>query len=352
MLRRITAILSLTLAASTPLHAAPTFPLPLPASYAGTLPCADCPGIDTRLNLLPDGQFQLRMTYQERPGSGFDQIGLWTTEKDKLVLKEGDTVVEQFQIQGKTHELLKLDMEGQPIPSKLNYALQHKSVYQPMKPRLTMQGLFSYFADAARFTPCATRQSMPVRMEGDYPALERAYMAQRKEPGMVLLASVDGQILRQPRMEGEGSEQALKVVKFIELGEASACPIADAPEDKTTSAAALEDRTWNLIQLGDMPVNAPKDRPGTHLVLMSKDKRVAGSGGCNRIMGGYTLDGAALKFSKMASTMMMCEESMDIEQRFLKALDQVSGWSLDADVLTLKDASGQALLKLRAATQP
>ena len=83
MLRRITAILSLTLAASTPLHAAPTFPLPLPASYAGTLPCADCPGIDTRLNLLPDGQFQLRMTYQERPGSGFDQIGLWTTEKDK-----------------------------------------------------------------------------------------------------------------------------------------------------------------------------------------------------------------------------------------------------------------------------
>jgi len=349
---RNAALLTLILAASNPLHAAPTFPQPLPASYAGTLPCADCPGIDTRLNLLPDGQFQLRMTYLEREGAGFYQIGLWSTEKDRLVLKEGDKVVEQFQIKGKTHELLKLDMQGQPIPSKLNYTLQHKNVYQPMKPRLTMQGLFSYFADAPRFTPCATHLSMPVRMEGDYLALERAYTAQRKEPGMALLAEVDGQILRQPRMEGEGSEQALKVVKFIELSSATTCPATDKPEDKTLTAAALEDRTWNLMQLGETPIVAPKDRPGAHIVLMSKDKRVAGSGGCNRIMGGYALEGSKLSFSKMASTMMMCEESMALEQSFLKTLDTVASWSIEGNTLLLKNASGLVVARLNAQTQP
>ena len=348
---RNAALLTLTLAASAPLHAAPPFPQPLPASYAGTLPCADCPGIDTRLNLLPDGQFQLRMTYQEREGAGFDQIGRWTTEKDTLVLKEGDKLVEQFQIKGKTHELLKLDMQGQPIPSKLNYTLQHKNVYQPMKPHLTMHGLFTYFADAPRFTPCATNQSMPVRMEGDYLALERAYTAQRKEPGMALLAEVDGQILRQPRMEGEGGEQALKVVKFIELSAASTCPATDKPADKTTPVATLEDRTWNLVQLGETPITPPKDRPGAHIVFMSKDKRVAGSGGCNRIMGGYTLDGNKLSFSKMASTMMMCEDSMALEQNFLKTLDTVTGWSIEGNTLLLKNASGQVVARLSAQTQ-
>lgn len=349
---RNAALLTLILASSNSLHADSTFPQPLPASYVGTLPCAYCPGIDTRLNLLPDGQFQLRMTYQEREGAGFDQIGLWTAEKGTLILKEGDKVVEQFQIMGKTHDLLKLDMQGQSIPSKLNYTLQHKNLYQPMKPSLTMQGLFSYFADSARFTPCATKLSMPVRMEGDYLALERAYMAQRKKPGMALLAEVNGQILRQPRVEGEGSEQALKVVKFIELSAASTCPAADKPEDKTTPATSLEDRTWNLVQLGDMPVNTPKDRPSAHLVLMSKDNRVAGSGGCNRIMGGYTLEGSTLKFSKMASTMMMCEDSMALEQSFLKALDTVTGWSIEGNTLLLKDPSGQVVAKLNAQTQP
>ena len=349
---RHAALLLLTLTASISLHAAPNFPQPLPASYVGTLPCADCPGIDTRLNLLPDGQFQLRMTYQEREGAGFEQIGLWTSEKGKLILKDGDKVIEQFQIRGKTHELLKLDMQGQPIPSKLNYALQHKNVYQPMKPRLTMQGLFSYFADSPRFVPCATKQSMPVRMEGDYLALERAYTAQRKEPGMKLLATVDGQILRQPRMEGDGSEQALKVVKFIELSTATTCPAMDAASDSPTPAATLEDRTWNLIELDGKPVSAPKDRLGAHLILMSKDKRMAGSGGCNRIMGGYTLEGSTLKFSKMASSMMMCEDSMELEQSFLKTLDGVTSWSIEGQMLLLKNDSGKALLKLRAATQP
>lgn len=350
---RSAALLLLSLAASASLHAAaPALPQPLPASYAGTLPCADCPGIDTRLNLLPDGQFQMRMTYQEREGAGFDQIGLWSTEKGKLVLKEGDRVFEQFQIKGKTHELLKLDMQGQPIPSKLNYTLQHKNLYQPMKPSLTMLGLFSYFADSPRFTPCATKLSMPVRMEGDYLALERAYMAQRKEPGMTLLAEVNGQILRQPRLEGEGSEQALKVLKFIELSDARACPAADKPEDKAMPAAKLEDRTWNLVQLGETPVSAPKGRPGAHLVLMSKDERVAGSGGCNRIMGGYEIAGATLKFSKMVSTMMMCEDSMELEQNFLKTLDTVTSWSIEGNMLLLKNASGQIVARLNAKEQP
>jgi len=338
---RHAALLTLILAASSSLSAAPNFPQPLPASYTGILPCADCPGIDTKLNLLPDGQFQLRMTYLERDVAGFYQIGRWSTEKNQLILKTGDKVVEQFQIKGKTRELTKLDMQGQPIQSKLNYTLQHKNVFQPMKPQLTMQGTFVYFADAARFTPCATQQSMPVRMEGDYLALERAYIAQQKQPAAPMLATVEGQLLLQPRLEREGNELALKVVKFVELSNAGTCPGNAQP-------VSLEDTTWNLAELNGKAIEQPKQGQGAHFVLMSKDKRVAGSGGCNRVFGGYTLDGDKLAFSKMASTMMMCEESMALEQSFLKTLDTVASWSMEGDMLVLKDSKNEVVAKFGA----
>ncbi len=343
--------MSLALFASA-LQAAPTtppFPASLPASFVGTLPCADCPGIDTRLNLLPDGQFQMRMTYLERPGAGFDSIGLWQVNEGKLVLKEGGRTVEQFQIKDTKPILLKLDMQGQPIASKLDYSLKPKGVFQPMKPTLTLQGMFVYFADAARFTPCATGKSMPVKMEGDYLALEKAYMSTRKAPQQALLATVEGQISKQPRMEGEGSEQVLRVLKLVEMSTASACPAQD--EDKA-DAPRLEDRTWVLIQLGEQNITPPKQGLGAHLVLMSKEQRVAGSGGCNRLMGSYTLEGNKLSFSKMASTMMMCDERMEQEQHFLKALSEVVTWSMEGNILILKNTSAQILVKLAAATQP
>ena len=334
------------------LQAAPTpnaFPAPLPASFVGTLPCADCPGIDTRLNLLPDGQFQMRMTYLERPGAGFDSIGLWQVNEGKLVLKEGAQTVEQFQIKDKKPILLKLDMQGQPIASKLDYSLQPKDVFQPMKPRLTMQGLFVYFADAARFTPCATLQSMPVKMDGDYPALEKAYIATRKQPQLALLATVEGQVSKQMRMEGEGSEQVLRVLKLVEMSTASACP---AQNTDKADAPRLEDRTWVLVQLGEQRITPPKQGLGAHLVLMSKEQRVAGSGGCNRLMGGYTLEGNKLSFSKMASTMMMCDERMEQEQHFLKALGEVATWRMEGHTLILRNASDQILVELTADPQP
>jgi uncharacterized lipoprotein NlpE involved in copper resistance len=39
-------------------------------SYEGVLPCADCPGIKTRLVLSPDGQFELSTQYMDRQPAG------------------------------------------------------------------------------------------------------------------------------------------------------------------------------------------------------------------------------------------------------------------------------------------
>lgn len=56
-------------------------------AYEGITPCADCPGIETRLLLTPtapssaEGTYQLSLTYIDRDVSPFLESGTWTTER-------------------------------------------------------------------------------------------------------------------------------------------------------------------------------------------------------------------------------------------------------------------------------
>jgi len=75
--------------------------------------------------------------------------------------------------------------------------------------------------------------------------------------------------------------------------------------------------------------------------------RVAGSAGCNRIGGGYTLDGDKLSFqANMLSTMMACPEPlMAQDQAVGAALVKVAGWRLAGEMLELVDSAGAPLLR-------
>jgi copper homeostasis protein (lipoprotein) len=50
--------------------------------FTGTLPCADCPGIDETLELGADGSFTLTDVYRERPQGTFSMQGTWSTDAD------------------------------------------------------------------------------------------------------------------------------------------------------------------------------------------------------------------------------------------------------------------------------
>ena len=50
-----------------------------PASFEGVLPCADCAGIDTRINLWEDGVFHMQETYLDTVDGdqSFITLGRW-----------------------------------------------------------------------------------------------------------------------------------------------------------------------------------------------------------------------------------------------------------------------------------
>lgn len=106
------------------------------------------------------------------------------------------------------------------------------------------------------------------------------------------------------------------------------------------SDRTLTDTYWKLVQLGDRAVQiAPRQRH-PHLILQSTSGRVGGSGGCNRLMGTFTLNGPSLSFGRMATTRMACPEGMEQESAFLQALEKVTGWQVHGDELKLLDTHG------------
>lgn len=70
--------------------------LNLPALYTGTLPCADCPGINYQL-IIKEEQFTEISHYQDRSTESFKETGSWETEGDTLTLRgEENLIIKRF----------------------------------------------------------------------------------------------------------------------------------------------------------------------------------------------------------------------------------------------------------------
>ena len=112
------------------------------------------------------------------------------------------------------------------------------------------------------------------------------------------------------------------------------------------AAAGLNDQDWRLDQYRTEAGLTDAVAAGRPAVLRFEDGRLGGSAGCNRLLGGYTLDGEELRISpNLASTMMACPQPlMAQEQAVMAALTQVAGFDVTDDGLVLTDADGEVLL--------
>jgi putative lipoprotein len=113
-------------------------------------------------------------------------------------------------------------------------------------------------------------------------------------------------------------------------------------------AAPLAGTRWRLVALGDEPVRAADASRAPHLVFAVEGGRLSGSDGCNRMVGGYALDGARLSFSGIGATRMACPEGMEQAAAFARALHATAAHRVAGDLLELIDASGRVVARLQA----
>lgn len=206
-----------------------------------------------------------------------------------------------------------------------------------------MRGLYRYMADASSFFDCASGDQFPVVPEGANAALQAAYTAARLAPGAPALATVDARLVMRALEDGGTPRPALLVERFVTISAQPAC------EASSSGTASLENTYWKLTTLRGQPVAVPDRQREPHLILQPAQHRVSGSGGCNRLSGGYTLAGDRLTFGRTAGTMMACVDSMELERGFLEMLAVVARWRIDGQRLELVDSRGDVLARFEAA---
>ncbi len=121
-----------------------------------------------------------------------------------------------------------------------------------------------------------------------------------------------------------------------------------ARQPKPTGAASLTGTTWTLIELGGKPASKGAGGKAPNITLQGSESRISGFGGCNRLMGGYQLEGNEIAFPQLAMTMMACVDGMELERSFSKALGETTRYEIEGSTLTLFAADGTALAKFEA----
>lgn len=324
--------------------------LRLPASFTGTLPCADCPGVDHHLDLWPGQVFHLRREWLGEPPRVRGEVGRWYVDaaRDALVLYGSAEAPIQFQITG-PDALRLLDLDGQPIASDLPYGLESLGQLAPVEIALPLVGEFIYFADAPRFRDCVTGRSYPVAMEADYLALERAYSAARPAPAVPVIAVIEGVLAEREGMEG-GMVRSVVVERFDRVDPAAECPPVTPPQE---IAPALTDTFWRIESLGEMPIEDRLAGREPHLLLLGDEPSYRSTVGCNLISGSYAAEAEGLMFQPGPMTLMACPPPLDTAERALtQTLAAVAAWRIEGEMLELLDAQETVLARLRAIYLP
>lgn len=94
--------------------------------FSGTLPCADCPGLDTEITLNRDGTYTAHEVYQGKPDS-FDTGGTWTAEENgKRLRLDPNSKAEQDRLFAvvSNDQLDQLDAEGKALQTEIPHALK------------------------------------------------------------------------------------------------------------------------------------------------------------------------------------------------------------------------------------
>jgi putative lipoprotein len=104
------------------------------------------------------------------------------------------------------------------------------------------------------------------------------------------------------------------------------------------SDASLVNIYWKLLEVGGEPAVAGHNRQEPHMILQVQEQRLAGSSGCNRLIGTYEATGDQLRLSPTGMTMMMCpEELMQQERALTTALRETSTYRVTGQSLELFD---------------
>lgn len=323
----------------------PAHGLALPASFTGTLPCADCAGVRHHLDLWPDQVYHLSREWLGRSDGPMrrDELGRWFADPGRgaIVLYGASEMPLFWQVMA-PDRLRQMDPAGAPIVSDLDYDLVSDGRFAPTDlERLFVVGEVLIGPDGPGMRECLTGRVLAIETGGDHSALAAAVEAARDAPDTPVVVNVEARIAQPP--PGLAPQiPRLTVLQFNAAHPGTACtdrhPVAD-----------LVNTYWRIDTLLGEPVPRPPNVREAHLILRGDPTGYVATVGCNRLAGSYDLAGEALTLSPGATTLMACPPPLDAaENRLRTVLEATRGARQSGQRLELLDGEGGSLATLEA----
>ncbi len=319
--------------------------------YEGTLPCADCEGIQTQLTLKEDAHFESSAIYLGRDEASLIDSGTWQIADDSIVvLKQGDNIVQHYLAE--TNGNLRMLDQGR---KKITGDLAAIFVLHRAQPEDTLPASNIYRAkrrEGIDFTATGNEPGWVLDVDFDSVMYFKSInsdsisfpVADIKENGKEQTFEADTEaglfkisITEEPctdDMSGEAFTHTVSVV--TDKQEFQGCG-----RYITHDAMAYEGQ-WKLTRLNDQAFSAANQQETPMLNIQSGDHTINGTTGCNRLNGTYKVAGDSIRFDEIVTTKMACKG--DTENQFLKALRKVNLYKVEDEQLMLMDDEKTLLL--------
>ncbi|KKO46045.1 heat-shock protein [Arsukibacterium ikkense] len=286
-------------------------------SFSGTLPCADCPGIQYHLNLYRDGRFEIRQEYLERGDINIIK-GIWLLEKRNLHLVNQQQTLPAFYFTS-NNRLAMLDLAGKPISSALNYQLQRENEFVKLDSRQPMLGLYLLQDNQATFTLCQSGETLAVANTQHHLPMMRHYQQDERLRNNAVIATLVGR-----KRDNERGESQLLIEKFEQFWPNAACPDPYAP-------GKIHGIVWRAEKLAGRYL---PQQLNVRMIFDGQD-RLYGFSGCNSFNGSYQQRANRLNVAGLASTQKYCSDSSQLEQQFTSSLQAADRAEVNGDKLQL-----------------
>ena len=128
------------------------------------------------------------------------------------------------------------------------------------------------------------------------------------------------------------------------------CATTSTPKQQQETLNQLQNKTWILKQIGSTEYKTDPTALNVPSILFEGPSlRLSGADGCNRFMGGYSINVDKISLSELSTTQMMCVHTKQLADNYNAALNKVKGFQVYGKTLRLLDEHGNPVLLYQSA---
>ncbi|MGB5382528.1 MAG: META domain-containing protein [Lutimonas sp.] len=333
--------------------------------YEGLVPCGDCSGIETKVQLYPDMMYRTEMTYKGKSDAPIVRSGKYSVANNGVILLgEEPTGYNQFIFV--TDHLILLNKNGQMIEGNLaeKYYLYPPNQRPVMKHEEgTPNFLIEKYQRGIDFYAQGNEPFWNLEMDFEkIISFNTLNGLKFNSPPVKADKAMDANIIRY-RAVTESGEIIIQLYKSKcddtmadkSYGYAVNIDFKTSKETNYTSYKGCGDyipdmrlhNIWAIETVGETTLNrADFSQKYPTIEINTSEGRANGNDGCNNLMGKVSFEPGKIEFGPMASTMMACHENEEISRKIVQTLNGVLDYTLENNRLVLSK-NGENVMTLR-----